>query len=682
MAAKPLYSTEAALEKIQECITCVICLEQFERPKQLSCNHVFCEQCLESMVSGGKRSILCPTCRHMTCVPRGGIPQLQTAFYYSQLREIQDTFERSDRCPKHPGKEAEFYCETCQHLMCSYCLGTAHKQHQYDLVSNAFAVHKEVILETLNPLENQISTLESAVESVEERRAVVDEQDTAVTTEIHSIFTQLRKALQTRETELLKEAKQISKLKFDELRAQQDEFELQLHPMKRCRDFVWESLNSCTPGKVLGMKDDLVDRITNHIITSLKPESLSPAKEADMKLAYYGLPELVKNFEQFGEVYTSVVCPQRCHAFGKGIKIATRGRRVSLSVEALDEEGEACLKKVDSLNCRVVARDSSSQVRGNVTRGDGNVYHISYEPETTGEHQLHILINDCPILNSPFAVTVLPDFTTPANIIGDLKGPCAVAIEEGGNIMVVAEEDGGSCVSIISKNGEKKILVRSASASTQFAGIANIEGNVLITDHGNHCIQQCSSTGRLLRTVGREGSGPLRFRNPTGISIHPLTHKAYIVDSANHRIQILNSDLTLFACFGEEGCGNGEFESPYDTAIDREGNVYVADCNNHRIQVFTTNGDYLRQFGRRGEGEGELNQPVSISINQQQNVVYVGEQGNNRVSIFSTRGDYVTSFGGERSGPVQFNGLNGLVVDNKGTVYVSDQGNNRILLFT
>ena len=328
---------------------------------------------------------------------------------------------------------------------------------------------------------------------------------------------------------------------------------------------------------------------------------------------------------------------------------------VIVSVEALDREGEDYLWPVESLRCELVASDGSCQVRGTVKRRNGNRYDISYQPQATGEHQLHILIEEQPILNSPFTVTILPNLTAPANIIGDLKDPCGIAVREGGQIVVT--ERGRHCVSVVSGNGEKQSFGSEGSAPGQFIGPRGVAidagGNILLADFGNHCIQQLSYTGKHLRTVGENGSGPLQFKGPVGIAVHPQTHKVYVADWGNHRIQVLNSDLTYSSSFGRKGSNNGEFNHPRDLSTDSEGNVYVADRFNHRIQMLTADGVYLRQFGKKGEGEGELKEPVSIAIDSH-NVVYVGERENDRVSIFSTDGEFIMSFGRRGEGPVQF----------------------------
>ena len=584
-------------------------------------------------------------------------------------------------CATHPSKKAKLYCETCDELICRDCIVRVHRDHQYDLVPESFAKQEKVIVDSLKPVGEQIATLEGAVESVNTECAAVVEQKTAVVAEIHTAMAHLRQALEVRETELVGQAEQMAQQKLKTLAAQRDRFELQLGQLRSCQDFVEESQRTCSQGEILRMKSPLVKQV-NDLTGSFKSETLALAEQADMRFAH-SLPELVKACQQFGKVYCHPVVPEKCRASGESIKVAMRGQTVTVSVEALDREGEACLRPVDSLRCELVASDGSSRVRGTVKRRNQNIYDISYQPQVTGEHQLHILIEEQPILNSPFTVSVLPDFTAPAKVIGGLKGPWGIAVREGGEVVVA--EYNGNCVSVISGNGERKSFGTCGSGPGQFTnphGVAiDTGGNILVADCFNHRIQQLSSTGKHLRTVGTWGSGPLQFHFSEGITVHPHTGKVYVTDYNNHRIQVLNSNLTYSTSFGGEGSNNGEFNHLYEIATDREGNVYVTDRDNHRIQVFTADGVYLRQFGKKGEGEGELNDPVSIAIDSG-NVVFVGEWGNSRVSIFSTDGEFIKSFGRKGKGPVEFSTPYGLAVDRKGTLYVSDFGNNRVQKFT
>ena len=585
MAAKPSTAAEKALQKIQDQVTCGICLEPYTQPKLLKCFHVFCEKCLKSLVSQGQ-SLTCPHCRQDTALPASGVPGLQGAFYIHYLFDIQDALQkvRSSKqtmcnkckkreaarfcrtcgfvcqfceethqywdnlsnheiidldtltgdittiisplkknvyCSRHPDKEADLYCDECDELICRDCIVRVHHDHQYDLVPESFAKQEKVIATSVNSVEQWLTALQGAVESLDGRYAAIVKQKAAVVAEISSTITYLQQALEVRKTELLSQAHQMTEQKLRNMAAQRDELELKIVQLKSCHGFVEESRRTCSQEEILKMKSSLVTQIDD-LTASLKPDILVLSEQADLKLAH-SLRELMKTCQQFGKVYCHPVCPENCHTSGEGVKVAMRGQAAVFSVEAFDMEGVPCSSPIDNLTCElhVVTGDGSSRVRGTVERRDQNSYDITYQPEHLGKHQLHILIEDHPILNSPFTVTVLPNFTAPTYIIRDLNRPWGIAVREGGEL-VVSERD-GNCVSIISANGEKKLFSTRSSAPGQFKNLEGVaidgKGNILVCDYNNHRIQQFSPTGQHLKTVGTKGNGPLQFNKPIGIEL-------------------------------------------------------------------------------------------------------------------------------------------------------------------
>ena len=748
MAARPSTAAGRALEKIQEQVTCGICLEPYTQPKLLKCFHVFCEQCLRPLVREGPqgRSLTCPICRQKMDLPGGGVSGLQGAFYVHYLFDVKDALQKvtsSDQplcdkckkreaarfcrtcgfvcqrceethrewddlcthqiidldtltgdvttlipplkktlfCSKHPTKEADLYCDECEELICRDCTVRVHRDHQYDLVPESFAKQEKAITASLESVEQKLSTLHNAVESLDVQCAAILEQKIAVIAEIGTAITHLQRALEVRKEELVSQTEQVARQKLKNLAAQRGELELQIAQLRGCHKFVEESQRTCSQGEILRMKSCLVKQIDQIISTcSFNPETLAPAEQVDLKLVH-NLHKLMEPCQQFGKVYCEHLCPDKCLASGEGIRLAMRGQVVTVSVEALDSEGSAYSKPVDSLTFELVASDGCVRVRGTAKRRDQNNYDVAYQPRYRGKHQLHILVEDHPILNSPFTITVLPDLTSPINTIGDLRGPWGVAVREGGEVVVA--ERSIHRVSIISAKGEKKSFGTYGTASGKFncpKGVAiDASGNILVCDYNNHRIQQFSPTGEHLKSVGVYGSGALQFSYPVGIAVH--SHKVYVADSFNHRIQVLNSDLTYCSSFGSTGSYRGKFKEPYDVATDRAGSVYVADLYNHRVQVFTEDGRFLRQFGKQGEGEGELNMPVSIAVDSH-NLVYVLQSINNRVSIFTSEGEFIKSVGSKGIGPVQFDRPYGICADSNGALYVCDTYNDRIHIFT
>ena len=579
MATKLPTAPEKVLQKIQDKTSCGICLGPYKHPKLLSCFHAFCEQCLKNYARKSLyNSISCPNCRRETRLPTCGVSELQSAFYLDTLLEIQEivkTMSVGDSCPKHPDKEADFYCEQCDELICSYCLVPAHRDHHYDLRSNAFAKHDKVIDTALKPILKQINALTRGIESVKTRCDAVAEQKSAIVEKINTTMTYLRQVIKARQKELINQAESRANKKLKALNVQRDEFQVKLRRLQSCYDSVAQSRRTCSQGEILKMKGHLLKQIENMAV-SFNPETLIIAKQADIQF-YHTLPDIVKMCQEFGMVFSYSLYPEKCRASGEGITIATNGETSCVSVEVFDGEGEAYLTPVDDLKYELRGKNGILHVSGTGTRRYHNVYDIRYEPHTSGLYKLDIQVEGRPIINSPFPVTVLPSFIEAAECIENAREPIGIAVMDGGEGLVVAEY-GNHCVSIINRDREKETSFGTrGSASGQFdkpEGVAiDRERNILVADLDNHRIQQFSSAGEFLRSVGQYGSRPLQFRFPRDVTVHPHTHKVYVADWGNHRIQILNSGLTYFSSFGRIGCGKGEFNGPCDIASDPEGNL-------------------------------------------------------------------------------------------------------------
>lgn len=120
-----------ALKKLEEEITCAICLGNFQDPKLLPCFHVFCLDCLKQLVKGeqGRAHLHCPTCRRLTIIaPDSGVSGLPAAFYIHHLFEIKSALVKvkepqtvkCQKCTKST-KIACSYCRDCGEFICEAC---------------------------------------------------------------------------------------------------------------------------------------------------------------------------------------------------------------------------------------------------------------------------------------------------------------------------------------------------------------------------------------------------------------------------------------------------------------------------------------------------------------------------------------------------------------------------------
>ena len=61
---------ESLRAKVEEQLSCAICLEHFKDPKVLSCQHTYCLECIARLDMTGN-FLICPVCRAITEVGGG-----------------------------------------------------------------------------------------------------------------------------------------------------------------------------------------------------------------------------------------------------------------------------------------------------------------------------------------------------------------------------------------------------------------------------------------------------------------------------------------------------------------------------------------------------------------------------------------------------------------------------------
>ena len=588
--------------------------------------------------------------------------------------------KKSILCSEHPSKELDLYCETCEELVCRDCTVRIHRDHQYDLVTNAFQKHKGVLVKILQPVEQQLDMLTKSLQQLDTQCQHITDQREALVGNVHKTIRQLQEALEVRKTELIGELDQITQMKLKILAAQRDQIELVQTQLSSCLDFVKKSLRTGSEVEILAMKKPVVKQVEK-ITAEFKTEILAPQERADIIFSA-STPELTQTCQHFGQVYTCSVSPERCYATGKGLEVATVGEQATAILHAVDADGKEYEQPLVNTSCELVSDAGGPTVKGAIQKKEKNKYTISYQPTHRGRHQLHIKVEGIPIRGSPFTVAARLEIGSPIKTIDGLNQPWGVAVNQRGEIIVA--ENSVHCISIFSPSGEKiRTFGSKGSAQGEFnepRGVAiDGDGNIVVADGGNHRIQKLTADGDFLTAVDHKYMH-LDFRYPTGVTVNHRNSKVYISDQNNHRIHVLNADLTLSSSFGSHGRGDGQFEFPCDVALDSIGNVYVTDSGSHRIQVFTAEGKFLRKFGKKGSGDGELSDPTSVSIDSD-DIVYVTECNNNRVSMFTSEGQFLRSFGTKGEGPGQFKELFGITVGRNGLIHVSDRNNRRIQIF-
>ena len=693
MANKPSSSSPGLL-KLEEQLTCSVCLDHYTNPKTLPCLHSFCQHCLEGLPLDKKNEtyyLSCPTCRHCTELPEEGAGAFPVAFYLNNLKEMYSLTKKTAVLPNlqeatccDHGKPLEFFCETCDTIICSHCPFRNHKGHEYDLITDCHPKHFQKLRECLSPVEEKKEALKKVLSVLVEREGEIRERREGVLEEIHEMVEEMMNILRQSERKLTEQAKRVTDTKLKMLSEQMKSAEISLNLLEDVENYVQQSLKTGSPQQVLKSKKQMMECMSE-VTAGINVKELHPKEKADFVLHKH-----IKLLDHIGDIVTySSTALQQCKVKKVGcFEHLPKEKKVSFSLSMEAPDSSLLSVPLSSLRCSLVPVSKSHKpihTTVTTTSTDPGVYRIQCNPSTSGTHTVKVQVYDVHLEDTSLVIPFNPylDNITPVHTITELKDPWGVAVSDDGHVMITERD--GDCVTILDREGKKvkSLGGKGGSGDVKFSnprGVAITPDKSILVSDSNHRIQKICMDGYLIASVGTFGSGPLQFYYPSGIAISPITLQIYIVDRGNNRIQVLNPDLTFSHSFGSEGSANGQFRYPRDIAIDSQGLVYVADRNNHRIQKFSPDGKFVGQFGTKGSGPGQFKEPNGIIIDTAATgLVYVSENGNNCISVFTSNDVFVRKFGSKGSNIDQFNHPYGLALDKDGLLYVCDINNNRLV---
>ena len=79
---------------------CPVCLDEFDKPKLLSCTHSYCLKCLERLAMD-RKNFLCPQCKIEHTVPKRGVAAFRDDQTMVQLIDARKVIILAGLYPEH-----------------------------------------------------------------------------------------------------------------------------------------------------------------------------------------------------------------------------------------------------------------------------------------------------------------------------------------------------------------------------------------------------------------------------------------------------------------------------------------------------------------------------------------------------------------------------------------------------
>lgn len=213
------------------------------------------------------------------------------------------------------------------------------------------------------------------------------------------------------------------------------------------------------------------------------------------------------------------------------------------------------------------------------------------------------------------------------------KSTDRILLYRGKNINFEWVDANGKTVSSFGKKGKKdKSFIEPMDMTF------DQQGNLWISDAGDHKIKKVSETGEIVSEIGKKGKEEGGLVSPSFIRIRDDS-SVVIVDKGNSRVQVLSPENLFLFSIGSLGKGPGQFQTVSGMGVNPK---FIALIDNKRkaLIFYDSNGKFVSEVANQEKQPPVWDDMVSLKTDRQ-GYFFVNDRGAKRIRVFSPDGTFL-----------------------------------------
>ena len=670
--------------KLKEQINCPVCLDVFDKPKCLACNHAFCKVCIDHLlvdVDKGKHIVKCPTCREKTTLPQGDAANLPPAFYINTLIELHNAAQGiavsiepkvfdETKCLKHD-RPLEMICEDCRELVCTKCFHCDHHAHSGNYVTDVLAKQQQEISNHLMVIKQRVhNVLAEFNNQLCARKNKIIQNGEAIKNEIDILTTEIVETVQQSARQLKENVNVYVQQKLGNISKEREYEEALVSKLKSCESYIEERRHT---KEILLERKNIINKLQSvcHEMHFVQIESSEKANivlhrsrgitDVYSKIGEVSVDDTFANTTALKAsnnacISTANASTQTLAKFNSELAVVGRIRKITLrnvfgahSISLISNT-----ERSEEIQCKSYPLESGKRCLSFTPLYQG-VYHIKVQ----NSRGSNIPCNPCMI-----RVVPPPEITCKkVRAIEGLISPQGLAFTHNGYQLLVTEYSTNT-IAVVDIEGHivKRFCLQGGQCPTDLC--TTHDGHLLVLSKLSPYVSKYRLSDHTLVCT----SGPHPFNWPDGIAVNS-SDLVYICDTRNNSIQVLNSDLTFSHVLGSNKSKDKfQFNTPCGIAIDSQDTIFICDSNNRRIQKFSGHG--LDSTIIQTHSLPELIATDNTGINH---LIYFTD-GDGDVNIYSSDGNFL--------GRIYNAGFSGIAVDKEGDIYICSYSDGAVHVYS